>query len=101
MTGLTSGTPYFFDVTAIYQVCSEACSDVESSPSNEVSAATSFSVPGAPTGLTATAADRSRVRLSWTAPAPTAGAPVTGYQTYDGTTPGGESLAAHSTATTH
>jgi Fibronectin type III domain len=95
VTGLASGTTYYFDVTAVY--CFEGCSD--SAPSGEVSATTSFSVPGAPTGLAATATGSSRVHLNWAAPAPTAGAPVTGYEVYDGTSSGAESLAGRSSAT--
>jgi fibronectin type III domain protein len=94
VTGLDSGTTYYFDVTAAF--CFEGCSD--SAPSSVVSAATNFTVPGAPTGLTATPAGSSQVRLNWTAPAPTAGAPVTGYKVYDGTSSGGESLAGSSSA---
>jgi len=100
-TGLTGGTTYYFEVTAVYQDqgCPDPCPAVESSRSNEASATTGSSVPGGPTGLTATAEDSSRVRLSWTAPAPAAGAPVTGYKIYDGTSPGGESLLTSSSAT--
>jgi Fibronectin type III domain len=97
VTGLDSGTMYYFDVTAAF--CFEGCSD--SAPSSEVSATTNFTVPGAPTGLTATPAGSSQIRLNWTAPAPTAGAPVTGYKVYDGTSSGGESLAGSSGATSH
>jgi hypothetical protein len=95
MSGLVSGTMYFFEVTAVY--CSDGCS--ESARSNEASATTDLSVPGAPTGLTATATGNSRVRLIWIAPAPTAGASVTGYKIYAGTSPGGESLVGSSSAT--
>ena len=74
--------------------------DIESARSTEASATTGFSVPpGPPTGLTATAAGSSRIRLSWTAPTATAGAPVTGYKIYAGTSPGGESLTDSSSAT--
>jgi sugar lactone lactonase YvrE len=48
-------------------------------------------VPGSPTGLTATG-QNTQVSLSWTAPTYTGGAPVTGYDVYMGTTPGGESV---------
>lgn len=100
VTGLTSGTTYYFKVSAVYQSCIDnPCSDFESSPSNEASATTGFATPGAPTGLTATAAGSSLVRLSWTAPTAAAGASVTGYKIYAGTSPGGESLADSSSAT--
>jgi Fibronectin type III domain len=102
-TGLTSGTTYYFEVTAVYQLvnqsCAVPCQDIEGARSTETSATTGFSVPGAPTGLTATDAGSSRVRLSWTAPTAPADAPVTGYKIYAGTSPGGESLAGNSSAT--
>ena len=54
--------------------------------------------PFPPTGLTATAAGSSKVDLSWTAPPPTRGSPVTGhrspvtgYNIYQGTSPLSES----------
>lgn len=50
--------------------------------------ASSFTAPGAPTSLTATAA-RGANNLSWIAPA--SGAPLSGYRILSGSTPGGES----------
>ena len=50
-----------------------------SQPSN-VDSATTATVPGAPTGLTATAMGRTQIDLSWTAPTFTGGEPITGYQ---------------------
>jgi hypothetical protein len=99
VTGLTSGTTYFFYVTAMAsQNCVvRFCPGLVSSPSSELSAATSFPVPGAPTGLAATAAGNSEIRLGWTAPAPTAGAPVTDYKIYAGTSSGAETLEGNST----
>jgi cytoskeletal protein RodZ len=100
VTGLTSGTTYYFEVSAVYHVCVDSpCSDLESARSNEASSTTGFSVPGAPTGLTATAAGNSQISLTWTAPTAAAGASVTGYKVYAGTSPGGESLAGSSSAT--
>ena len=101
VTGLTSGATYYFYVTAMAaQNCVvRVCQGLVSSPSSEVSAATSFPVPGAPTGLIATDAGNSQIHLSWTAPAPTAGAPVTGYKIYDGTSSGAETLKGSSTTT--
>ena len=98
---LTSGTTYYFKVTAVYfPNCPDPCPNgVESAQSTEAFAATSFPVPGAPTGLTATVAGTSEIRLSWTAPAPTAGAPVTGYKIYDGTSSGAETLEGSSGTT--
>jgi len=55
-------------------------------------AATADTPPGAPTGLTATAANTT-VTLSWTAPAANGGSSIIGYNVYEGTSPGGESAA--------
>jgi hypothetical protein len=52
--------------------------------------------PGAPTGLAATAGD-SQVTLSWNPP-PASSLPVTGYDIYQGTSPGGESSTPVHTA---
>lgn len=67
-----------------------------SPPLNE----TAVSVPGAPTGLTATISTvtASSVDLSWSAPASDGGRPVTGYDVYEGTTPGGEGAAPVNTS---
>lgn len=106
VTGLASGTTYYFKVSAVYppdcvDPCAQGTPDIESAQSTEVSATTTAEpVPTAPpTGLTATAAGSSRISLSWTAPAATAGASVTGYKIYAGTSPGGEPLAGSTTAT--
>jgi PKD repeat protein len=48
-------------------------------------------VPGAPTGLTATAGT-GQVALKWTAPSNTGGENITSYKVYRGTTSGGETL---------
>jgi Fibronectin type III domain len=100
-TGLASGTPYYFKVSAVYGNCADPDGCVESAQSTEVSATTTAEpVPTAPpTGLTATAAGSSRISLSWTGPAPTAGASVTGYKIYAGTSPGGESPVGSTGAT--
>ena len=102
VTGLTSGTTYYFQVSAVYQIaqnCINSCKTTEGARSTETSATTDFSVPGPPTGLTATDAGSSQVRLNWTVPTAPAGAPVTGYKIYEGTSPGGESPAGNSSAT--
>ncbi len=82
-TGLTNGTTYYFEVTAVTLAG-------EGSLSNEASA-TPATLPGAPTALTATASD-SEVDLSWTAPTNNGGEPVTSYNIYQGTSSGGETL---------
>ena len=100
VSSLASGTTYYFEVSTVYESCiDQPCLDSESARSTEASATTGFSVPGAPTELIASAAGSFHVRLSWTAPTAAAGAPVTGYKVYAGTSPGGESLADSSSAT--
>jgi fibronectin type 3 domain-containing protein len=78
VTGLTNGTTYYVTVDAVNDA------DLHSAPSAEASG-TPATAPGAPAGLTATAGD-GQVSLSWTAPASTGGAQVTGYDIYAGTT---------------
>ncbi len=52
---------------------------------SNMASATPVTVPGAPTGLTATAGN-SQVTLSWTAPASDGGSHVSGYNVFEGTT---------------
>jgi Fibronectin type III domain len=103
MTGLTGGTTYYFEVTAFSESCIDypCSSPTEGPPSTEVSVTTGSvpSPPEPPTGLTATAAGNSRINLSWAAPTAVAGATVTGYKIYDGTSSGAESLAGSSNGT--
>jgi titin len=77
--GLTRGTTYYFQVTAVNAVG-------EGSPSEEVPAV-AVTVPEAPTGLTVTPG-KSQMTLKWTPPASDGGLPVTGYVIYQGTSPG-------------
>lgn len=80
VTGLVNGTPYYFRVTAVNRV--------GEGPASAEAKAVPVTVPGAPTGLTATPGN-SRVILSWAAPA-SGGAAISGYIIYRGTSPGGE-----------
>ena len=87
VTGLTNGTTYYFTVKANNSVGA-------STASNEASATpVPPTVPGAPTGLSAMAGN-TQVALSWTAPSSNGGAAITGYNVFEGTTPGGESTTA-------
>lgn len=82
VTGLTNGTTYYFRVAAVNKAG-------ESEPSGTASATPAAAVtgPGAPAGLTATPGN-GRVSLSWTAPASSGGAAISGYVIYQGTSPG-------------
>jgi len=71
VTGLTNGSSYTFTVTATNAVGTSAAS----SPSNSV---TPNIVPGAPTGVSATAGN-GQATVTFTAPAPNGGTAITSY----------------------
>ncbi|HEX7471968.1 MAG TPA: fibronectin type III domain-containing protein, partial [Candidatus Limnocylindrales bacterium] len=83
VTGLTNGTAYSFTVKATNAVGTGAASGSAS--------ATPATVPGAPTGLTATAGN-AQVALTWTAPASTGGNAISGYTAT--ASPGGATCAS-------
>ncbi|MGH9059954.1 MAG: cell wall-binding repeat-containing protein, partial [Acidimicrobiales bacterium] len=60
--------------------------------------ASTATVPGAPTNLTATPGN-TQVALSWTAPVSDGGSSITGYKIYEGTTAGGEGATPAKTTT--
>ena len=80
LAGLINGTRYYFRVAAVNRV--------GGGPASSEVSAVPLTVPGAPTGLTATPGN-SRVTLSWAAP-PSGGAAISDYLIFDGTRPGGE-----------
>ena len=72
-TGLAAATTRHYRVSAINTNGAGAASSVDD-------ATTGTTVPGAPTGLQATASGTTRINLSWTAPANTGGRPIIGYR---------------------
>jgi hypothetical protein len=82
-----NGTTYYYMVTAKNAVGEGTLSgEASATPSNVVSP------PGSPTNLTA-ASTTTSITLSWTAPA----GPVTTYNVYRGTAPGGEGSVPYAT----
>ena len=96
---VTAGTTRHYRVSAINAVGT-------GNPSNVDDATTEGSLPGRPTGLTATAQGTSQIDLAWTAPTDDGGATITGYKievSRDGTTGSWTDLVANTgdTATTY
>jgi fibronectin type 3 domain-containing protein len=87
-TGLTNGQPYFYRVTAVNAAG-------QGLPSATVSATpmSGDTAPDPPANLVAVGGD-ARVSLSWQAPPSNGGSPVTNYNIYRGTSPGGETWLA-------
>jgi fibronectin type 3 domain-containing protein len=78
-----NGSTYYYTVAAVNAVG-------VSPQSNEASATPQATVPSAPASLVASGAN-GQVALSWAVPASDGGSPITGYNVYRGTSPGGES----------
>ena len=76
-TGLSDNTSYNYKVSAY--------NSYKTSGTTTNVSATTFNVPGAPTGLSATGGVNS-VALSWTAPVSNGGTAITSYSLYRGTT---------------
>jgi hypothetical protein len=76
-------------ITASF-VTGNAAEYADSGPASLTETVIAPTVPGAPTGLTATGNDSS-VSLSWTAPSSDGHSAITGYDVYVGTSSGGES----------
>ena len=72
VTGLTNGTPYTFTVTATNAAGSGSASAASA-------AATPATVPGAPTGVTASSNGNTQSLVSWSVPSSSGGTPITGY----------------------
>ena len=75
-TGLSAGETRHYRVRAINSVGPGAVSATTSATTDTPNA----TVPAAPSQLTATAAGRTRINLSWKAPSDNGGAAITGYQ---------------------
>ena len=97
-TGLAAGDTRHYRVSAINTNGTGTASNVDS-------ATTGTSVPGAPTGLTATASGTTAIDLSWSAPGSTGGSAITGYKievSANGTSGWTDQVAnTNSTATTY
>jgi fibronectin type 3 domain-containing protein len=91
-TGVVNGTTYYYRVAAVNGVgVSPQSGEASATPKQPATA------PSAPQGLAATGGNGS-VKLSWSAPSTDGGSPVTGYDVYRGTSPGGESATPVATS---
>jgi hypothetical protein len=92
VTGLTNGTSYTFAVYAVNAVGT-------STPSSASNAVTPIGLPGAPTGVTATAGNQ-QASVTFSAPGVTGGSSITGY-TVTSNPSGGTDTNSGQTTLTH
>jgi hypothetical protein len=91
-TGLTNGATYYYKVAAVNSVGTGALSaEAHAVPQATSVPPTTGTVPGAVTGVTATASNAA-VTLKWTAPS--SGTAITGYKIYRSWSAGTETLVA-------
>ncbi len=99
-TGLSAGVTRYYRVRAINVVGTGNPSTI----ANATTSTPTATAPGAPTSLTATAAGRTIINLSWTAPTESGGAAITGYRVEVSPTGTGDTwddLVANIAATTY
>jgi fibronectin type 3 domain-containing protein len=94
-TAVSAGSTYFYDVAAV----NGSGPGAKSAEMSAAVPAATITVPGAPTGLTASTSVGSVV-LSWKAPSSTGGSAITSYNVYRGTATGAETLKASGVTTT-
>jgi len=82
VTGLHTGTEYTFAVKARYNIgtSSDYSSPASATPTTSSKPPSKFTVPNAPTGLTATASSPIQIDLVWNAPTNDGGSQITGYK---------------------
>ena len=82
VTGLHTGEEYTFVVKARYNIgtSSDYSSPASATPTTSSKPPSKFTVPNAPTGLTATASSPIQIDLVWNAPTNDGGSQITGYK---------------------
>ncbi|QLH08830.1 hypothetical protein DSQ19_04450 [Candidatus Nitrosotenuis sp. DW1] len=84
ITGLTTGKPHTYVVSAFFTLGASPFSNEASATPLSTSAPpqsqSNVNPPGTPTGLAATSASPTTINLSWSAPSNTGGSAITGYK---------------------